>query len=88
MIKIKITTFGELGRFTISEPMIIEVASGVVLSEVIDQVKKEILKNFPDFNDFEVLEKSVLADENEILNESYIFDKDIDLAILPPICGG
>ncbi len=88
MIKLKITTFGALGKLTISEPIIITIASGSGFSQVMEQIKKEIIKISPQFNEFEVLEKSALANENEILERNHIFDKDADLAILPPICGG
>ena len=88
MIKLKITTFGALGKLTISEPIIVTIASGAGLSKVMEQIKREIIKISPQFNDFAVLEKSALADENEILGMNHIFDKDSDLAILPPICGG
>ncbi|MBP7709854.1 MAG: hypothetical protein KA100_02145 [Rickettsiales bacterium] len=88
MIKLKITTFGALGKLTISEPIIVTIASGAGLSKVMEQIKREIIKISPQFNDFAVLEKSALADENEILGMNHIFDRDSDLAILPPICGG
>lgn len=88
MIKLKITTFGALGKLTISEPIIVTIASGAGLSQVMEQIKKEIIKISPQFNDFAVLEKSALADENKILGMNHIFDRDSDLAILPPICGG
>ncbi|OFW81055.1 MAG: hypothetical protein A2887_02205 [Alphaproteobacteria bacterium RIFCSPLOWO2_01_FULL_40_26] len=88
MIKIKITAFGALGKLTISEPMVIEIASGTKLFETREQIKKEILKISPQFNDFAVLEKSALADDREVLGKDHIFDRDTNLAILPPICGG
>lgn len=88
MIKLKITTFGALGKLTISEPIIVTIDSGAELSQVMEQIKKEIIKISPQFSDFEVLEKSALADENEILGRNHIFDRDVNLAILPPICGG
>ena len=88
MIKLRIATFGALGKLTISEPIIVTITSGAGLSQVMEQIKKEIIKIYPQFNDFEVLEKSALADENEILGINHIFDGDSDLAILPPICGG
>ncbi len=88
MIKLRIATFGALGKLTISEPIIVTITSGAGLSQVMEQIKKEIIKISPQFNDFEVLEKSALADENEILGINHIFDRDSDLAILPPICGG
>ena len=88
MIKLKITTCGALGKLTISEPIIVTFTSGAKLPQVLEMVKEEILKISPQFNDFAVLEKSALADEKEILGKDHVFDRDADLAILPPICGG
>ena len=88
MIKIKVTTFGALGSLTISKPLIIEAEEGVRLAEVRQELEKIIKKDFPEFGDFQSLEKSALANMEEVLNNNHVFIKDDDLAILPPICGG
>lgn len=88
MIKISITTFGALGSLTTSQPIIVEIKQGTKLSEVRHELRQIISKNFPDFSDFNALDKAALADENEILDSSHVFTKDANLAILPPVCGG
>lgn len=35
-----------------------------------------------------LIQDSVLADDTTILPGDYIFDKDVRLSILPPVCGG
>lgn len=35
-----------------------------------------------------LINDSVLADNDSILPGDYVFDQDINLSILPPVCGG
>lgn len=53
---------------------------------------KNIVRNFfiinNEYEKIEATEESVFATENEILTENFTINKDMTLAILPPVCGG
>ncbi len=48
-----------------------------------ERVKSVLSKNLS-----ELVNDSVLANDNEILPKTYVFKQDMMLSILPPVCGG
>ena len=53
----------------------------------------KLLKDYIKTNNFKInylvlLESSVFADENNILNDDYVFIKDYVVTLLPPVSGG
>ncbi len=69
-----------------------EVIDFVLKSEIsLFEFKKIISNKYLDANEidkFEASQDSVFANNFEILDESFIINNDIEIAILPPVCGG
>lgn len=88
MIKVEISLFGIFRKFDNGEPLIMEVPQGSNLFKVRQSLRVELMKRYPDFNYQILIDESALANEYEILPIDYRLEKDLKLAILPPVCGG
>ncbi len=80
-IKINIKLFGAFREF--GEAVMLSVPIG---SSAVDV--KEALAQTLDQKNHSLVEVSVLANDNAILQESEVFNVDTELSILPPVCGG
>ena len=76
-ITIKIQLYGAFRKFGASQS--VTLASGSTATQV-KQALSETLG--------ELVHDSVLANDNSVLPNSYVFEEDITLSILPPVCGG
>lgn len=70
------------GSLTLS---VIEGVSAQQIKGLIGQTLKELA---PGFRDDELIEKSALANNRRVLNETDCVLESTELAILPPVCGG
>ena len=80
-ITINIKFFGSFRKFGSNIDVIVPEGSSVI-------VVKEALALVLDGKDAFVIEASVLANDNEILQGDAVFNADTQLSILPPVCGG
>ena len=76
-ITIQIQFYGAFRKFGASQS--ITLASGSTVTQV-KQVLSETLGD--------LVHDSVLANDNAVLPNSYVFEEDVTLSILPPVCGG
>ena len=80
-INIQIKFFGAFRK--LGEDISIEIPSGSSVLQTKDALVQklgEVHKN--------LIESSVLANETDILRDSYVFEEGQNLSILPPVCGG
>lgn len=64
-----------------NEPVTLTLPRGATITEA-RRALKSALGNNP------LIDDSALADETQILPENAVFERDTELAILPPVCGG
>lgn len=64
-----------------SKPILLTLPHGANLAEA-RRALKAALNNHP------LLDDSALADEKQVLPEDAVFERDAELAVLPPVCGG
>lgn len=76
-ITIQIQFYGAFRKFGASQS--ITLASGSTAT----QVKQALSKTLG-----ALVHDSVLANDNTVLPNSYVFEEDATLSILPPVCGG
>lgn len=81
MLTISIQCFGVFRNF--GKTLSIKVKSGSTVLQV-----KEALALILGEKHKTLIFDSVLANEHAVLPKSYVFDRDEDLSILPPVCGG
>lgn len=80
-IKINIKFFGGFRKF--GKSIDISVPSGSSIHTV-----KNALNHALDNQDKLLIDASVFANDNEILQDTFVFNEDVCLSILPPVCGG
>ena len=81
-ITLTITPFGAFRAFA-GQPITLPLPKGASLREV-----REALKEHFGFDRMRLVDESAFADEKQVLREEAIFERDTELAILPPVCGG
>lgn len=84
---ISIRLFGVFRKFH-NSPVVVPIAANTSVSAAKTALGHELKKLNPAFSDFELLEKSALADERRVLTPDEIVKAGSSLAILPPVCGG
>lgn len=80
-ITINIKFFGSFRKFGKNIDVIVPNGSSVVA------VKEALILALNDKDAF-IIEASVLANNNEILQDDRVFNADAKISILPPVCGG
>lgn len=80
-ITIQINFFGSFRKFGESVDFTVPEGSSVF-------VIKEALVQILNGQEKLLIEASVLANDNAILQDGEVFDKNVQLSILPPVCGG
>ncbi len=68
--------------------LLLNIASGSTVSAVKKAIAEKLRQMNPDFSDDELIDKSVLADNQRILGTDECINGSDTLAILPPVCGG
>lgn len=87
-ITLNIQLFGALKKYSSNGVLKIEVFGGSNIEDVKNKIINTLKCDFPDFSDIELINKSVLANECRILNSDEIFETNMQLVIMPPVCGG
>jgi molybdopterin converting factor small subunit len=80
-ITVNIRLFGAFRKY--GEVAVLEAPAGVGINEL-----KELLSNWIGGMERSLVAGSVFANENEVLSAGAVIEKDADLAVLPPVCGG
>lgn len=80
-ITINIKFFGSFRKFGSNIDIIVPEGSSVI-------TVKEALAVALNSKDTFIVEASVLANDNEVLQDDAVFNADTQLSILPPVCGG
>lgn len=87
-VKVEIRLFGALRKWDGGAPCVLELPRGAGIAEIRGALREELTRRDPEFDRQELLGRSALADEREILSGCYRLERDTELAILPPVCGG
>lgn len=64
-----------------NQPVALTLPKGATLAEARHALKATLGNN-------SLVDDSALADDKQVLPEDAIFERDTELAILPPVCGG
>jgi molybdopterin converting factor small subunit len=80
-IVLSVTFFGAFREYDTGTPLSLFVPHGATLAQV-RHALKAAMNNDP------LIEDSALADDTHILPEETIFERDTQIALLPPVCGG
>lgn len=86
-IKLNIQLFGAFRKFH-DKPISLTIRTNATASEAKRALGQELQNLNPAFTDFDLLEKSALADERRVLSPEDMLNTSANLAILPPVCGG
>lgn len=79
-VTLTVSLFGAF-RAQGGKPVTLTLPKGATLLEA-RRALKAALDNHP------LIDDSALADEKQVLPEDAVFERDAELAILPPVCGG
>lgn len=87
MINVKVKLFGIFKGFNMENTINININNPVKIQEFRKIVSDYFLnKNDPDR--YEAALDSVYAYENKIVIDDFCIEKNIEIAIIPPVCGG
>lgn len=81
MIAINMKLFGAFRKY--GDKIIFTVPSGASVRDVKERLARELKGADP-----ALINDSAIANDNEVIGADFVFTKDCDLAILPPVCGG
>ncbi len=87
-INVEINLFGSFRKFDNGQPIILFLPQGANLNNIRNGLSTELTARYPEFNQQALINESAIADEREILGDTYCLERDVKLAILPPVCGG
>ena len=80
-ITVSIRLFGAFRKY--GEVAVLEAPTGVGIDEL-----KDLLSNWIGGMEAPLVADSVFANEKEVLAAGAVIEKDANLAVLPPVCGG
>lgn len=87
MYKVKLKLFGVFKRNLNDETIYFNLSKEMNLKEFRKIISDEFL-NKNEYEKFEAAHDSVFASELNILDDNFIIKGDVEIAILPPVCGG
>ena len=80
-ITVNVQLFGAFRKY--GEMAVLEAPAGVRVNEL-----KELLSRWIGGMEAHLVADSVFANEKEVLAAGAVIEKDANLAVLPPVCGG
>ena len=86
MIEVQVKCFGAFRN--IAAEVKLEVQEGATVLTLRKELETRLKKINPSFDGAALMTRSVLADENSVLEDSVFIQKGMRLAILPPVSGG
>ncbi|BDG05555.1 MoaD/ThiS family protein [Anaeromyxobacter oryzae] len=90
-IQVRVRLFGAFRKYSSGAELRVDVPSGTTVSALRARVGEALRAACPTFGDQGLLDVSVLADDERILDEDQALGDghdEITLAVLPPVCGG
>ncbi len=87
MAKVTIRLFGAFRNYISDESVSLEIEETTTAREVRKSLENYFIKNAQNF-DSKIIEESMLATDNAVLNLDDKIPVGETLAILPPVCGG
>lgn len=93
MIEIKVSFFGAFRKYAHGQELQLNLLEPVSIQELKKAIADKLLGFYPELNQIPLLEhsvfaKSVLAQDDEILNYKDILNNNCVISVLPPVCGG
>lgn len=87
MITLSIKMFGALRQYR-TEDLVVQVANGSTVGMLKDAIAEALVKLGTGFNDAPLIEQSAIANSKRIYGSDEVITEAMDLAVLPPVCGG
>lgn len=87
-VVITLKLFGVFRQCAEVEQLQLPLPKGSTLSLLRDALKKMIVERCPDFTQVDLVDYSAFADDQGVVGSDRVFEHDLGLAILPPVCGG
>jgi molybdopterin converting factor small subunit len=90
-IQVRVQLFGAFRKYSSGSDLRFEVPPGTTFSAVRGHLGAALRSAFPAFVEQALLDVSVLADADRVLDEDQLLGAGLDvvtLAVLPPVCGG
>jgi molybdopterin converting factor small subunit len=90
-IELTIELFGAFRQYTKERNLEIHLPCGASLSDLRKELEHALLQLSPASAPSAIqslIEASAFADESSIMSETLRFDRDMTIAVLPPVCGG
>ena len=89
--RLRVQLFGAFRKYAPDGDVHLEVPPGTPLAAVRTRLGEALREIFPAFRDQGLLDVSVFADDERILDDGQALGDDraeLSLAVLPPVCGG
>lgn len=88
-ITLRLELFGAFRHYTTEENLEIRLNCGASLSDLRNELERALSQAHPQVNSLRgLIEASAFADEKAVLSETLRLDRDMTIAVLPPVCGG
>jgi molybdopterin synthase sulfur carrier subunit len=91
MLRVEVRLFGAFRKYANGSEVSLEVPRGTTVSALRKHLGEALRRGAASFADQPLLDASVLADDEEILDDAQPLGGGGDrifLAVLPPVCGG
>lgn len=86
-LNISVQLFGAFRRAH-SQPVALSIEKNTKIKEIKSALGNALRELNPEFNDMDLLNKSVLANNQRIYQDDDMISESATIAILPPVCGG
>jgi molybdopterin converting factor small subunit len=87
-IKLKVELFGAFRQYTDHEYLEISLNPGSTIQDLRQTFEQALQAICPETSVGDLIAASAFADVESILDERSRFERDMTLAVLPPVCGG
>jgi molybdopterin converting factor small subunit len=88
-VRVCVRLFGAFRKYSSGADVSFEVPGGTTVAAVRRHLGEALQRACPAFSDQQLLDVSVLADDERILDDAQLLRGDrVSLAVLPPVCGG
>ncbi len=88
MSQIRIRLFGAFRKFVPSGRLELYVKEGLTAKQLKAEIQSALESQTSEYLGSTLVFESALATESEVLSEDCLIDEKMELALLPPVCGG